>query len=51
MAPGQPGRYLLLLDVVSPLYGSLTARGMPPVTITATIAPAPGTLGTAAVPR
>jgi hypothetical protein len=32
-APLAPGDYLLVLDIVSPLHGSLTAQGMPPIAI------------------
>ena len=32
-APSEPGTYLLVLDVVSPLYGSLTAVGSSPMVV------------------
>jgi hypothetical protein len=32
-APSEPGTYLLVLDVVTPLYGSLTAAGGPPMVV------------------
>ena len=38
-APSVPGEYLLLLDVVTPEAGSLTARGVEPGIIRVTVAP------------
>jgi hypothetical protein len=46
VAPELPGEYLLVLDVVSPLAGSLTAAGGDPVVVRVTVewpAPAPST--------
>jgi hypothetical protein len=44
-APAQPGTYLLVLDVVSPLYGSLTAVGGEPMTVRVLVTAAPGAAG------
>ena len=41
-APPEPGRYLLVLDVVSPLYGSLTAVGGSPVVVRVEVTPPEG---------
>ena len=41
IAPRTPGSYMLLLDVLSPTYGSLTSRGVPPATVLVTVTPAP----------
>ena len=38
-APPEPGNYLLVLDVVSPLYGSLTAVGGSPVVVRVEVVP------------
>jgi hypothetical protein len=38
-APADPGSYLLVLDVVSPLYGSLTAAGGAPVAVRVAVGP------------
>jgi len=38
-APPEPGSYLLVLDVVTPLYGSLTAVGGPPMVVRVDVAP------------
>jgi hypothetical protein len=39
VAPLEPGDYQLVLDIVSPLYGSLSAAGMPPVAIPVRVEP------------
>jgi hypothetical protein len=39
-APAEPGNYLLILDVVSPLYGSITAVGGDPVVVRVRVVPA-----------
>ncbi len=39
-APTEPGAYLLVLDVVSPVYGSLTAVGGAPMVIRVDVGPA-----------
>ncbi len=41
VAPTVPGDYLLLLDVDSPLHGSLAAAGVPPAQVRVTVGPAP----------
>jgi hypothetical protein len=46
VAPADPGEYLLVLDVVSPVLGSLTARGMPPVAIPVQVETPPPTPAT-----
>jgi hypothetical protein len=38
-APSKPGAYLLLIDLVSPLHGSLAASGVPPAEVRATVLP------------
>jgi hypothetical protein len=40
-APRDPGAYLLVLDVVSPLYGSLTAATGTPVAVRVAVRQAP----------
>ena len=39
IAPTTPGAYLLLVDVVTPLHGSLAALGVPPAQIRVTVSP------------
>ncbi len=41
VAPTVPGDYLLLLDIDSPLHGSLAAAGVPPAQVRVTVGPAP----------
>ncbi len=41
-APTEPGSYLLVLDLVSPLHGSLAATGVPSAQIAVTVEPAAG---------
>jgi hypothetical protein len=38
-APTTPGAYLLLVDIVTPLHGSLAALGVPPAQIRVTVTP------------
>ena len=38
-APAEPGQYLLVIDVVSPTLGPLTALGSPPALIRVTVTP------------
>ena len=45
LAPDQPGSYLVLLDLMSPTYGSLAAAGVNPTIIRVQViaaAPTPG---------
>lgn len=49
MAPTAPGDYLLLLDVVSPAHGTLSALGSQPAMVRVTVAPA-ATPGPATAP-
>ena len=39
---GPAGSYLMVLDIVSPIYGSLLASGLPPVTVRVTVGPGAG---------
>jgi hypothetical protein len=39
IAPTTPGAYLLLIDVVTPLHGSLAALGVPPAQVRVTVTP------------
>jgi hypothetical protein len=41
VAPSQPGEYLLVIDLLSPLHGSLAAAGVPPAGVRVTVDPAP----------
>ena len=41
IAPTVPGDYLLLLDIDSPLHGSLAAAGVPPAQVRVTVGSAP----------
>jgi hypothetical protein len=50
MAPAVPGEYLLLMDVISPVHGPLSANGGGPAIIRVSVARA-GLLGPPAAPR
>jgi hypothetical protein len=41
IGPSQPGEYLLVIDLLSPLHGSLAAAGAPPASVRITVYPAP----------
>jgi hypothetical protein len=41
LTPTTPGAYLLLLDVLTPAYGSLAAAGLAPATIRVVVEPLP----------
>ncbi len=41
IAPAVAGSYLVVLDLVSPVYGSLLALGIPPVTVRVAVRPSP----------
>ncbi len=47
-APSVAGEYLLVLDIVTPEAGSLTAKGVAPTMIRVTVAPKPVTTAPAA---
>jgi hypothetical protein len=38
--PSQPGDYLLVIDLLSPLHGSLAAAGAPPAGVRISVYPA-----------
>jgi len=41
VAPSEPGEYLLVIDLLSPLHGSLAAAGAPPAGVRIGVYPAP----------
>jgi hypothetical protein len=41
VVPAEPGEYLLVIDLLSPLHGSLAAAGSPPAGVRVSVYPAP----------